>query len=303
MVLRGPDELAFADFTDPVAGEGEEVVDVLAAGLNPVDLMRMSEGEVPSVPGNEGVGLLRGERVYFERTLAPFGSFAQRAKVSAGLPIPLAAELGNGAALTIGIAGLAGWLSLEWAAKLRPGESVLVLGASGAVGHVSVQAARLLGAGRIVAAARDRSALERLRELGADAVVSLEGDYAGALHRAARAGFDVVIDPLFGAPLVAALGATALGARVVSLGASAGATATISRSVLSGRQLLTYGNRMTPAAVKRTAYERMSRHVLADELTAAEFELIELERYAEAFDRQAAYPHRKLVLVPPPLPR
>lgn len=304
VVLRGPDEIVFAEFEDPVAGDGEAVVEVLAAGLNPVDLIRMFEGDLPSVPGNEGVGLLEnGERAYFERTLTPFGSFAQRAKVAVALPIAIDAELGNGAALTIGIAGLAGWLSLEWAAKLRPGESVLVLGASGAVGHVSVQAARLLGAGRVVAAARDAAALERVRELGADAVVRLEGDYAAALHRAARAGFDVVIDPLFGEPLVAALSATAPGARVVSLGASAGPTATLSRSVLSGRQLLTYANRMTPSAVKRAAYERMSRHVLAGELAVADFELLELERYAEAFERQAAYPHCKLVLVPPPLQR
>ena len=53
-----------------------------------------------------------------------------------------------------------------------------------------------------------------------------------------------------------------------------------------------------PVAVKRAAYERMAGHVLAGELVVAEHERVPLERFAEAFDRQLAAPHRKLVLVP-----
>jgi NADPH2:quinone reductase len=276
------------------------VVEVLAAGLNPVDLARLGEASLPAVIGNEGVGRLGdGTRVYFERTIAPFGSFAQRALVDAALPIPLPDALDDGAALTLGIAGLAGWLALESVAALAAGESVLVLGASGPVGHVGVQAARLLGAGRVVAAARDLAAIEPLRALGADEVVSLDGDAATALRSAAgEGGFDVVLDPLFGAPLVAALGATAPGARVVSVGASAGPTATIPRALLYGRSILTHGNRTMPVAVKRAAYERMAQHVLAGELVVAAHERVPLERFAEAFDRQLASPHRKLILVP-----
>jgi hypothetical protein len=69
-------------------------------------------------------------------------------------------------------------------------------------------------------------------------------------------------------------------------------------AALAGGQLLTYGNRTTPAAVKRAAYERMSRHLLAGELRV-EYERIELARFADAFTRQTRHPHRKLVLVPP----
>ena len=302
VVCRGPGEIALEDRSAPVAGPDQRVVDVLAAALNPTDLIHMLDAELPSVPGNEGIGILDGRRVYFERTLAPFGSFADRALVDQTLPVPLPEEISAGDALSVGIAGLAGWLSLEWCAQLRAGESVLVLGASGPVGWVAVQAARLLGAGRVVAAARDRSALEPLLEHGADAIVELGGDDAAALRDAANGGFDVVIDPLFGEPLVAALSASAAGARLVSIGASAGPSATITRAALHSRRILTYGNRLTPTAVKRAAYEKMCRLVLAGELEPAGHELVPLERFAEAFERQAAHPHRKLVLVPPASP-
>ena len=212
------------DFDEPVAGDGQTVVDVLAAGLNPVDLALMGSGPLPAVPGNEGVARLAGGgRAYFERAIAPFGSFAPRALVATELPIPLPDDLSTADALAIGIAGLAGWLALERAAELAAGESVLVLGASGAVGQIAVQAARLLGAGRVVAAARE---LGSVGDLGADAVVELTGDYRAALREASGEGFDVVVDPLFGEPLEAALTATAPGARLVSLGASAGSTVT-----------------------------------------------------------------------------
>ncbi|HEX4033377.1 MAG TPA: zinc-binding alcohol dehydrogenase family protein [Solirubrobacteraceae bacterium] len=287
---------AFEEFDDPRAGEGQFVVDVLAAGLNPVDLAMIGSGALPAVPGNEGVARTPGGgRAYFERTIAPFGSFAQRALVAAELPIALPDELSTADALAIGIAGLAGWLALDRAAALRPGESVLVLGASGAVGQIAVQAARLLGASRVVAAAREPCAVE---DLGADAIVELTGDYPAALRDAAGDGFDVVIDPLFGKPLEAALTASAPGARLVSVGASAGATAEIERSGLVGRTLLTHGNRTTPVDVKREAYLRMCGHVLAGELSVVSEE-VPLERFAEAFARQRAHPHVKLVLTNP----
>lgn len=297
VVLRGSGAIALEEYPEPTGANGNVVVEVLAAGLNPVDLSRMLEAELPSIPGNEGIGRLgNGERVYFERTVAPFGSFAQRALVETARPIAIPQALGDGPALSLGIAGLAGWLSVERTGALAPGESVLVLGASGAVGHIAVQAARLLGARRIVAAARD---VDAIRAPGADETVALRGDYRQALEDAAGGGFDLVIDPLYGEPLVAALAACAPEARVVSVGASAGATATIPRSLLYGRSILSHGNRTVPIAVKRAAYERMVAHVLAGDLVPATHEAVPLECFAEAFERQRAHPHAKLILVPP----
>ena len=78
-------------------------------------------------------------------------------------------------AVCLGVSGLAAWLGLAGAGGCR-GETVLVLGASGVVGQIAVQAAKLLGASHVVAAARDAQALERAGGLGADALVSLTGD-------------------------------------------------------------------------------------------------------------------------------
>ena len=88
----------------------------------------------------------------------------------------------------LGVAGLAGWLPVSVRAPVEEGETVLVLGATGTVGLVAIQGARLLGAGRVVAAGRRPEALERARRLGADAVVSLdEEDLAEAFGRPAAA--------------------------------------------------------------------------------------------------------------------
>lgn len=280
------------------AGGRAASIDVLAAGINPSDRMRIGEGPFPRVIGNEGVGRLpSGERVYFERTIAPFGSFAERALIDAECSIPLPDAVADGAALTIGIAGLAAWMALTWRGRLEPGERVLVLGAAGAVGQVAVQAAKLLGAGLVVAATRQPAEAERLLERGADRLVALDDDAARSLRGAAAGdGFDLVVDPIFGAPLEAALTATAPGARIVNVGRAAGERATLSQALLMGRSLLTYGNRAAPAEAKRAAYLEMLEHVAAGRLSA-DFELMPLADFDEAWRRQAAHPRRKLVLV------
>src|SRR3954471_10342512 len=149
------------DFDEPEASDGHEVVEVVAGGLNPVDI-RMASGHfyggtppLPSVAGREGIGRRAdGSLVYFDQPGAAGGSLPGRAPIVSGSAIPLGADIDPALAVAFGIAGLAAWLALEWRAQLREGEAVLVLGASGVVGQIAVQGARLLGAGRVVAAAR-----------------------------------------------------------------------------------------------------------------------------------------------------
>ena len=127
--------------------------------------------------------------------------------------------------MALGISGLAAWLALTWRAQLKPGEHVLVLGASGVLGQIAVQAAKLLGAARVVAAARSQKGLEHCLALGADAAVRLgePEDFLAALARGAEGRIDVVVDPVYGEPFVAAVNAASFGARLVQIGAGAGA--------------------------------------------------------------------------------
>src|SRR4051794_1125071 len=267
------------DFDEPQAGDGSTVVDVVAAGLNPVDI-RMASGhfyggspELPSVAGREGVGRTEdGRLVYFDSPVAPFGSFAERAAINADAAIPIEADVDPALAVAFGIAGLAAWLALEWRAQLREGENVLVLGASGVVGSIAVQAARLLGAGRVVAAARSPEGLDRARDLGADAVVSLDAaaeDLPDALREAGGEGYDVVVDPVWGDPAIAALEACRPFARLIQLGESANPYVTLASATIRGRCLEVRGhtNFLAPPDVKRAAYGRMIGHAAAGELT------------------------------------
>jgi len=298
------------DFDEPAAADGHEIVDVLAAGLNPVDI-RMASGTfyggsppLPSVAGREGVGRRAdGQLVYFDAPVPPYGSFAERAPIVSDSAIVLGAEIDPGLAVAFGVAGLAAWLALDWRAQLREGEAVLVLGASGVVGQIAVQGARLLGASRVVAAARSHDGLERAEGLGADAVVDLKAgaeDLVDALREASGGdGFDVVVDPVWGEPAAAALEACRARGRLVQLGESAGPYTTLTSATIRGRLLSVLGhtNFMAPPEVKRGAYERMVAHAAAGELSV-DVERVPLEDVAEGWQRQQHSPHHKLVIVP-----
>jgi len=296
------------DFEEPqAAGPGQAVVQVLAAGLNPVDVAicagRFYGGRppLPLVPGREGVGLLDGRRVYFDAPVAPFGSMAERALIDPQSTYEIPEGLEDGVAVALGISGMTAWLALTWRAGLQPGEHVLVLAASGVLGQVAVQGAKLLGAARVVAAARSQEGLELCLGLGADAAVRLGGseDLPAAFSEAAEGRIDVVVDPLFGEPLAAAANAASFGARIVQLGAGASAEATLASAAIRGKLLtimgLTYF--LAPAEIKQEAYRRLSRAAAAGELRI-ESESIALEQVPGAWERLAAGAHRKIVLVP-----
>jgi NADPH2:quinone reductase len=299
------------EFEEPAAAPGQAseqaVVEVLAAGLNPVDVAicagRFYAGKppLPSVAGREGVGTLDGARVYFDAPIAPFGSMAERALVDPRSTYPVPDGVADGVAVALGISGLAAWLALTWRAALQPGEHVLVLAASGVLGQIAVQAAQLLGAGRVVAAARSAEGLARCLELGADASVRLDeaGDLSAAMAQAGEGRIDVVLDPLWGAPLVAALGAASFGARIVQIGAGAGAEATIPSAAIRGKMLVLMGhtNFAAPPEVKREAYMRMAEAAARGELEV-EVDALGLDQVGEAWRRLADGSHRKIVLVP-----
>ncbi|HST54844.1 MAG TPA: zinc-binding dehydrogenase [Solirubrobacteraceae bacterium] len=296
-----------AELPEPQAAEGLSIVEVRAAALNPIDLRIASGGwygktpPTPYVPGSEGVGVLPdGRRVRFA---APGnqGAFAERCAIDPDLAVELPDGLDDALAACLGIAGLAAWLSLQWRARVQPGESVLVLGASGPVGLIAVQAAKLMGAGRVVAAARSANGLELAASLGADATVDIAGteDLAGAFREAAGGGVDVTIDPLWGAPAAAAAAAASKGGRLVQLGESAGSEATLTSASVRGNMLsiLGYSNFDVPQEELADAYRQLAAHAVAGRLKV-EYDSYPLERVEEAWERQRQGAHRKLVLTP-----
>jgi NADPH2:quinone reductase len=295
----------------PQVGDFEEpsgnVVEVVAAGLNPIDL-RIASGQLeaakpplPYVVGSEGIGNFDGHRVYFGRTVRPYGSLAERVAVEPAEMTGVPDGLDAAHAVCFGVAGLAAWLALE-KAKIQPGETVLVLGASGTVGMLGVQIARRFGAGRVVAAARSADRLERALELGADATVSLEASGAAltaVMREAAGGDVHVVLDPLWGPPAAAALEALGFRGRLVQLGQSAGALATFPSVPVRFKELSILGhtNFASPPEQRREALERMFAHAAAGELVA-DYEEMPLDAVADAWRRQGESPNVKLVLRP-----
>ncbi len=295
------------EFREPQAGPDQADVQVLAAGLNPIDVAicagRFYGGSppLPFIPGREGVGKLDGRRVYFDAPILPFGSMAERALIDPQSTYEVPDELSDGVAVALGISGLTAWLALTWRARLEPGEHVLVLAASGVLGQIALQAAKLLGAGRVVAAARSREGLERCLELGADSAVALGDpeDLAAALSDAAQGRIDVVVDPLFGEPFAAAVNAASFRARLVQLGASASPEATLPSAAIRGKLLVIMGHTyfLAPRELKQEAYRRLSGAAAAGEVRV-ESEAIPLEQLERGWERLAAGAHRKIVLVP-----
>jgi NADPH2:quinone reductase len=290
--------------------DGASLVEVIAAPLNPVDLSIASgkfyagSPPTPYVPGGEGVGRTvqngeLGPRVYFRAAL-PNGSFAERA-ITQGQTVAIPDSVPDGVAAALGTPGIAAYLGLTRRAELKAGETVLILGASGVLGTIAVQVARLLGAGRVIAAARNERGLARAKELGADATVDLKAtDGLSERIRDASGGqLNVVIDPLWGAPAVAALEAMSPFGRFVQLGQSASPEAVVKSAIVRGRYLsiLGYGSFLVPWEEQALAYRQLIEYAASGQLKV-EFEVLPLEAAPDAWKQQASSPHRKLTLSP-----
>lgn len=302
---------------EPVDGDGRAIVQLLAAGLNPADLA-IASGKFPAgnpplpyIPGIEGVGTVESSRRFGAGTrvwacgrglgVASDGTFAERFSAADDVLIEVPDGIGDELAAGLGVVGLAAWMPLSWLAPVQAGESVLVLGASGAAGSVAVQAAKILGAGRVVGAGRDEARLQRATKLGADAVVELDGgDYQARLAES----FDgappptLVFDALWGAPVEAAVAVAGPGARIVHIGQSAGPAATLASAHVRGKrlQIFGYSNFTVPQDALAQGYGELLGHAAAGRISI-ETQAFPLERIAEAWSLQRQGPDTKLVVV------
>ncbi|MET9595188.1 zinc-binding dehydrogenase [Streptomyces sp. NPDC006516] len=209
----GPEVLRPVELPTPVAGPGEVLLTVEAAGVNfadthQVDGSYLDADALPYVPGSEVVGRTPEGRRVLARVSHGYAEQVT-AKESAVLDIP--EELDAAQALALMVQGLTAWHLLRSAARLRTGESVVVHSAAGGVGSLAVQLAREFGAGRVLAQVSTPAKERLVLDLGADAVVSYP--------LADRA--DVVLDGVGGELFDQALGSLASFGRLVTYGNSA----------------------------------------------------------------------------------
>jgi NADPH:quinone reductase-like Zn-dependent oxidoreductase len=249
------------------AGDGQFLVDVLAAGLHPrvrsgaAGSHYTSTGTLPMIPGVDGVGRRAdGRLVYFAAGDDVIGTMAERAVVDPrrAIELPDGADVARVAAAMN--PAMSSWVALRRRVRMQPGQSVLVLGATGNAGAMAVQVAKRLGAGRVVGAGRDRDRLDGLIALGADEVVALTGDGDGtaAALGAAAGEVDIVLDYVWGRPaeqaIIALLTARSDRSRAldwIQIGAMAGPTIELPSVALRSANLRLQGSgqgAVSPAA-------------------------------------------------------
>ena len=233
--LGGPEKLLIEEVADPVAGRGEVVIDVRAAGFNFPDLL-IIQGKyqftppLPFSPGGEVAGRIAslGEGVKGlrprDRVTATtiFGGFAEKLKVSAAqvtpLPESIPYEVGAGFTVAYGTS----YHALKQRAELKEGESLLVLGAAGGVGLAAVEIGKAMGA-KVIAAASSDEKLETARQHGADETINYSQEDLKARAKAlGGGGVDVVYDPVGGEYSEAALRALNRGGRHLVIGFASG---------------------------------------------------------------------------------
>jgi NADPH2:quinone reductase len=209
----GPETLVVREVPDPQPGDGQQVLDVLAAGVNYADTHQtedsyLAKQTLPLIPGGEVVvrddagrrlvGLLSGG-----------GGYAEKVAVDPRRLFPVPDAVSDGAALTTLVQGATAWHLLRTSAHLQAGETVVVHAGAGGVGTVAIQLAKRWGAGRVIATASSEEKRALTLELGADVAIDSRVDDLTAALREANGGrgVDVVLEmtggPVFDQSLAA----------------------------------------------------------------------------------------------------
>lgn len=332
----GPEVMQVGELPAPVAGPGEVVVEVRAAALNHLDLWtrRGLPGlalELPHIGGSDVAGVVaetgEGVRGWEEGTRVVVnpslwcgrcewcargehslcreyrilgehvgGGLAERVAVPARnlLAVPDGLDLERVAAAPL--VYQTAWRGLITRARLRPGETLLVTGASGGVSTAAIQIARLAGA-RIFAVTSGAESVRRVLELGADVAIDrLEEDFSRRVwQETGKRGVDVAIDGVGEAMWEGIVRALAPGGRLVSYGATTGAEGRLDIRRLFWKQASVLGSTMAG----RGEFEAVMRLVFEGRLEPVVDDVLPLERIREAHERlEAGEVFGKLVLVP-----
>jgi NADPH:quinone reductase-like Zn-dependent oxidoreductase len=287
----GRDVVDYEAVADPEIGADEVRVDVKAGALNHLDVWTRRglpglDLELPHVPGSDAAGVVDavgadverfavGDRVAvsagvncgrceFCRRGEPSmcvryriigehmrGVHSEYAAVSADNLVPVPEGVDWATAAAAPLVFQTAWRMLVTRADLSAGESVLVLGASGGVGHAAVQIAAHAGATVYAAASTERKR-EFARKIGADLAIDYtDGDFASEIReRTGKRGVDVVVDHVGADTWQGSLRSLANGGRLVTCGATSGANAETNVNRIFGNQLEIIGSTMaTPGEV------------------------------------------------------
>lgn len=233
----GPDALEIGEVDEPIAGKGQVLVEVKACSVNFPDLLMIQnlyqfKPEPPFVPGSEVSGVVRevgegvdrfspGDRVLGSSPLV--GGLAELSALAAGTTVPIPDDVSFEDAAGLLYAYGTSHYALKDRAELKPGQSLLVLGAAGAVGLAAVEIGKLMGA-RVIAAASTDEKLELCRRYGADETINYSReDLKTRVRELTRGeGADVVYDPVGGSYSEPALRSTAWDGRFLVVGFAAG---------------------------------------------------------------------------------
>lgn len=270
----------YLDFPEPQPRDGAVVATVEASALTNLSRMVImgkhyssKEIQLPAIAGVDGVARLDdGSRVY-TGSLAPYGLMAERTLVVPAGAVPVPEHVDSVTAAAVPNPGMSAWMSLDYAAQTKPGDHVLVLGATGVTGSVAVQLAKFVfGAGRVVVAGRNPERLEWLRTVGADDVIALGTDDLAesvvAQHSARP--FDAVIDYLWGEPAQQTLAALAAAhpsthfhaTRFIQVGSMTGASISVDAATLRSTGITLQGvgiGSVPPEALQRARTEGLPR--------------------------------------------
>jgi NADPH:quinone reductase-like Zn-dependent oxidoreductase len=305
----------YEDFPDPVAGEDEVIIDVLAVAVENVDKLiaagdhyasKKFVARLPAIPAFDGIGTLPdGTLVGFGDPRLPYGALAERTVVSAKAFAAIAEGVDPAVATVLGTAVTG--MSIKTAANFVPGETVLVQGATGVAGRLAVKVARLLGAGRIVATGRDDHQLSEVRDIGADTVINTavsDEALAQAFTDARGDGYDIVLDYLWGRPteillrsLVPESFAFPKPTRVIQVGESAGPGLSVAAASLrtSGVEIYGAAKGLNPETMG-DVYGQVVKWAQSGELTF-DLEKVPLSDIEAAWQRTDLR-GRRLVVVP-----
>ncbi|MEU6815652.1 NAD(P)H-quinone oxidoreductase [Streptomyces sp. NPDC046860] len=246
----GPETLTWTEVPDPVPGEGEVLVEVVASAVNRADIMQR-QGHydpppgAPAYPGLECSGRIAalgpgvsgwsvGDEVC---ALLAGGGYAQKVVIPAGqlLPVPEGIDLKQAAALPEVACTV--WSNVFMLAHLRPGELLLVHGGSSGIGTMAIQLAKAIGA-RVAVTAGTKEKLDFCAELGADILINYrEQDFVAEIERATDgAGADVILDNMGAKYLGRNVEALAVNGRVMIIGMQGGTKGELNIGLLLGKR-------------------------------------------------------------------